>query len=105
MKRFLVCACLLVVFRGYAQKTKTENLIIVTMDGMRWEEIFGGVDSAILHNPAYTHNAEAVEKMLWHNSPEERRKRLYPFIWNTIAANGQKYGNRAKGRVADVPHR
>jgi len=105
MKHLLVCALLLVGFNSFSQKTKTENLIIVTMDGMRWEEIFGGVDSAILHNPAYTHNAEEVEKMLWHNSAEERRKRLYPFIWNTIAVNGQLYGNRDKGSFADVANR
>src|SRR4051794_1700021 len=102
MKRFLAGLLLLSAVYTQAQKTKTENLIIVTMDGMRWEEIFGGVDSAILHNPEYTHGREEAEKMLWDNSAEERRKKLYPFIWNTIAVNGQLYGNRDKGSFADV---
>jgi hypothetical protein len=29
---------------------KTENIVIVTLDGMRWEEVFKGVDSAIIVN-------------------------------------------------------
>ncbi len=26
---------------------KTENIVVVTMDGLRWQEIFGGADSLL----------------------------------------------------------
>ena len=100
-KLFFIIICSFAL-NAFAQKTKTENLIIFTLDGMRWEEIFGGVDSAILHNPQYTHERAEIEKKLWDNSAEERRKRLYPFIWNTIATKGQLYANRHKGSFADI---
>lgn len=105
MKKLLLIICCNVAVTGFSQKTKTENLIIFTLDGMRWEEIFSGVDSAIMRNPQFTHEREEIEKTLWDNSAEERRKRLYPFIWNTIAAKGQLYGNRNKGSFADVANR
>jgi hypothetical protein len=105
MKKFLMIAGCMIALGATGQKTNTENLIIVTMDGMRWEEIFGGADSAILHNPAYTHDRAETEKMVWDNNAEERRKKLYPFIWNIIAVNGQLYGNRDKQSFADVANR
>lgn len=102
MKKLLLIAGCIITLSVFAQKTKTENLIIFTLDGMRWQEIFGGVDSAIMNNPQYTHNRTEVEKFLWNNNAEERRKKLYPFMWNTVAAKGQLYGNRSKGSFADV---
>ena len=98
---FFIIACLFTI-NAFAQKTKTENVIIVTLDGMRWEEIFGGVDSAIVNNPEYTHEKEEIQKSLWTDAAEERRKRLFPFLWNTVAVKGQLYGNRNKGSLVDV---
>ncbi|MEJ0106767.1 MAG: alkaline phosphatase family protein [Bacteroidota bacterium] len=100
-KIFLIIACTIAV-NVFSQKTKTENIIVVTLDGMRWEEIFGGVDSAIVNNPAYTREKEEIQKTLWTDNAEERRKRLFPFFWNTIAVKGQLYGNRNKGSFVDV---
>ncbi|MFD1469815.1 hypothetical protein ACFQ48_16420 [Hymenobacter caeli] len=28
-------------------KRRTENVVLVTLDGMRWQEVFGGADSAL----------------------------------------------------------
>jgi Type I phosphodiesterase / nucleotide pyrophosphatase len=76
---------------------KTENVIIVTLDGMRWQEVFGGADEVLLNTPEYTHGQEELKKKFWHASSAERRKRLFPFLWTTVAAHGQIYGNRALG--------
>ncbi|MCB0630452.1 MAG: alkaline phosphatase family protein [Saprospiraceae bacterium] len=80
-----------------SETLKTENVILITLDGMRWQEIYGGIDSALLHNETYTPHSEGMEKMFWADTPEERRQLLLPFFWNTIAAEGQLYGNRWKG--------
>src|SRR3954452_5578393 len=76
---------------------KTENLVIVTLDGMRWQEVFGGVDSAIIVNKSFTKDSEQIVKNFWSDDPPERRKKLFPFFWNTIASHGQLYGNRNAG--------
>ncbi len=73
---------------------KTENVVIVTLDGMRWQEIFGGVDEELVNNKSFTKEPGEIKKSFWAFSAEERRKLLFPFLWNTIAPHGQLYGNR-----------
>ena len=72
---------------------------------MRWEEIFGGVDSVILNNQEYTHEKEDIKASLWSDDATERRKKLFPFLWNTIGQKGQLYGNRNLGNFVDVANR
>jgi Type I phosphodiesterase / nucleotide pyrophosphatase len=71
-----------------------ENLIIITTDGFRWQELFGGADSAIINDENFTPDTSTIKMLYWAGSPEERRKKLMPFFWNVIAAKGQVFGNR-----------
>lgn len=70
------------------------NLIIITTDGFRWQELFNGADSVLINDDHYTPDKETVKALYWANTPDERRKRLMPFMWNVIGCNGQLYGNR-----------
>lgn len=79
----------------HAQPTrKTENIFIITLDGFRWQELFSGADSVLIRNKEYTHNPEELMSLFWKDSPLERRKKLMPFFWTTLASQGQLYGNR-----------
>jgi hypothetical protein len=84
---------------------RTENLVIVTLDGMRWQEIFGGIDSALLGNPAYTRDKDGLKAKFWNDDAGERRKKLFPFLWTTVARKGQLYGNRNAGNFVNVANR
>ncbi|MBS1510807.1 MAG: alkaline phosphatase family protein [Bacteroidetes bacterium] len=84
---------------------KTENLIVVTLDGMRWEEVFGGADSAILKNKKYTRDSSGTSHDFWTDDSNERRKKLFPFLWSTVATEGQLYGNRWKGSQVNNANR
>jgi hypothetical protein len=75
-------------------QNKTENIVIVTLDGMRWQEVFKGADSFILKNKNYTHDYENTSGLFWSDDLNERRKKLFPFLWNVVAKQGQLYGNR-----------
>ena len=90
---FVLSLTALIIF----SQRKTENLVIATLDGMRWQEVFGGVDSAIIVNKNFTKDSEQIAKNFWSDDPTERRKKLFPFFWNTIASHGQLYGNRNAG--------
>jgi hypothetical protein len=83
------------------QKNKTENVILITLDGMRWQEIFNGADSALMKQQQHLKDGKLKEKY-WHNDLTERRKALLPFFWSTIATRGQLYGNRALNSNVDV---
>jgi hypothetical protein len=77
----------------FAQTLKSENLIIITLDGFRWQEVFHGPDSAILFNERYVKDKSTYGKF-WNHDVTKRRQSLMPFFWNVISQQGQLYGNR-----------
>lgn len=94
MKRIIVCLLFLLPSLLFAQQ-KVDHLIVITTDGFRWQELFGGMDSALANQKKF-HQGDSANlfKKYWHTQAEERRKLLMPFFWNTIVKNGQVYGNR-----------
>lgn len=76
-------------------QSKVENIIIITADGLRWQEIFSGMDSGIARNKKFYQDDSAyIFKSYWNDNAIGRRKNLMPFMWSTIMNNGQIYGNR-----------
>ncbi len=84
-----------------AQPRKTQNILIVTLDGFRWQEVYRGADSALI-NSKFTDDKEEVNQMFWARTPQERREKLLPFFWTTLAAKGQLYGDRDAGNHDEV---
>jgi hypothetical protein len=99
-KLYITFMCALGVLSAFAQQ-KTKNLIIVTLDGMRWQEVYRGADSAMI-NSKYTTDQDDVKKKYWTAKVEERRKMLFPFLWNVVSKQGQLYGNRDAGNKDEV---
>lgn len=86
-----------------APPRKTQNVIFVMTDGLRWQEVFGGADAALMNkeNGAVT-DVEGLRKTYWRETSEARRETLLPFLWSVVARQGQIYGNRDKGSPASV---
>lgn len=104
MKKLLLLALLLNVKSLQAQKI--ENIIIITTDGFRWQEVFTGMDSAIANNSKFNQwDSTGIYKKYWSDDVNERRKKLLPFLWNVIAAKGQLYGNRHFDNNVNVANR
>jgi hypothetical protein len=101
MNRFLLLILALAPALIWAQQHKTQNLVIVTMDGMRWQEVFGGADKALMNDKRFTRDSERVAKRFWSDDENLRRKKLFPFFWTTIISHGQLYGDRNKGSNVD----
>ncbi len=85
-----------------AAQRKTENVFFITTDGFRWQEMFGGADSVLLNNKEFVRDKNRLTESFWAESAEERRKKLLPFFWNTVASGGQLYGNRWLDSKANV---
>jgi hypothetical protein len=82
---------------------KTENLLFVMTDGLRWQEVFGGADEALASKGrGGVQSLEKLRKDFWRDTPEERRAALLPFTWGVVAKEGQLYGNRWKGSACRV---
>lgn len=76
------------------QQRKTENIILVTFDGLRWQEVFSGADKKLIGNKKFVSDSADLADQFWSDNTEERRMKLMPFMWSTIASQGQIYGNR-----------
>ena len=72
------------------------NVVVITIDGLRWQEMFGGADREYFKKGKPGEISDA-EKRFWRPTPEERRAVLMPFMWKTIAAKGQILGDPSKG--------
>lgn len=94
----LILVCLLGLIPGLTlAQTKTENLILITLDGMRWQEVFTGADSLLINNKEYVEDVTGLNNQFWRASASARRQTLMPFFWSTLAKEGVLYGNRAFG--------
>ncbi len=93
-KIFLIILQIVFVTGLIAQQPKTENIIIVTLDGMRWQEVYKGVDEILMNDSVYNRDAKGMKEKFWADTEQERRKKLFPFLWTTIEKQGQLYGNR-----------
>ena len=83
-------------------KLKTKYVILITLDGIRWQEVFSGADSTLIYNKTFTKDSANVVKKFWDDSNNQRRKMLMPIFWSDIAKHGQLYGNVNKGSVVEL---
>ena len=105
---FLLLACLFVnqlqaQNNKVANQKSAPNLIIITTDGFRWQEVFNGMEDAIVNQKKF-HQGDSnyLFNKYGGATTQERREKLLPFFWNTIAKQGQIYGNRIKNNKVDV---
>lgn len=95
-----------IVATSEAADLKTKNIILITTDGLRWQEVFTGAEKKLI-NKQYggVTDVKGIEKKFWRETAEERRTALLPFFWNKIARDGQIYGNLAKGSSAQITNK
>lgn len=116
MKVRVVFACALAVALGAAAALKgqqpslapSRNVILVTLDGVRVEEVFGGLDLKVLASTLPKSPAEesAAYKAYWAPTAKERREKLMPFLWGTlVAAQGSIVGNPSAGARMQITNR
>ena len=79
-----------------------ENVFLITLDGLRWQELFTGADAELMGDERFVRSPDALAEKFWRETPEERRKALMPFMWSTVVNSGVIYGNRALGSRAEV---
>jgi len=93
--RFLIIFFFLLFTGTTSAQQKIENIIVITTDGLRWQEVFMGMDSSIANMKKFNQGDSAyIYKSYWHPDVKERRTRLMPFIWGNIEKTGRIYGNR-----------
>ncbi len=100
---FAVLFAVAPALRAEEPASKTRNLVLITTDGLRPEEVFQGAEEALLSKkPGGAAHPEALRATYWRDTPEARREVLMPFLWRVVARQGQIFGNVDKGSPAKV---
>lgn len=95
---FLMLVPVVAAHAGKASGLRTENVIFVMTDGLRWQEVFSGAEEGLLGKE----KLDLARIRYWRGTPEERRAALLPFVWGVMAKQGQVFGNQDKGSIAQV---
>jgi hypothetical protein len=86
-----------------------DNIFLITLDGARIEEVFGGMQLGILQSTL--REGQKVEdsplyRRFWAESPQARREKLMPFFWKTLMAeHGSIAGNPDLGSTVRLTNR
>lgn len=98
-----VSGAILATAVGGQTPSRADNVLIVTMDGMRWQEVFGGLASGLLTKDAGgVSDAAPLQARFGAGTAELRREKLMPFLWTVVATRGQIFGDPAHESVARV---
>ncbi len=69
-----------------AQSNAARNLILFTSDGLRRQDVFGGIDPELMgEKAAGMGEARHLRDRYWRESPDERRMALMPEFWGKLA--------------------
>ena len=112
-RQILIAALLALVAvapgHGQAPAARQDNVVLITLDGARVEEMFGGMQLDILQSTLRReHKAEdsPTYRRFWADSPQARREKLMPFLWKTLMSqHGSIAGNIALGSTVQLRNR
>ena len=80
-----------------------ENVVVIVSDGLRAREVFEGAERALMtHDLGGVESEASLVTKYWRPTREARREALMPFIWHTVATQGQLFGEAALGSSAKV---
>lgn len=86
-----------------ASAEEPRNVILVTIDGFRWQEFFGGAQEKYIDAKAGgVRDIAGVRTRFLRDTAEARREALMPFVWTVIAKQGQVYGDATRGSHATL---
>ena len=102
----LVVSLVLAIFRPAPARAetparRTENVVLIVSDGLRWQEVFRGAEERLLDaDCGGVENVAATRRAYWRETIAERRRALLPFFWDVVARDGQLFGNQTEGSLA-----
>lgn len=81
---------------------RTEYVMLVISDGVRWQELFAGADASLMGKAGGVSDTATLRRDFWRDTPQSRRSTLFPFLWGTVAAQGQLFGDSASESQARI---
>lgn len=88
----LVTPFALVALSVVVAQAPARNVVLVTIDGVRPQEVFLGASPELLSG---AEDSARLTRLFGGDDVESRRRALMPFLWGTLAQQGQLFGNEA----------
>lgn len=97
-----LCTLFLALAAGTSFAAPAANVVLVTADGLRWQEVFRGPDERLLRDERFT--PADFAKFPSHQSAgaETARRKLMPFFWETLVREGAVIGDRDRKSLMRV---
>ena len=108
MKRLIFVAAALLFTLPFGPAARavqpvTRNVLFVTLDGVRWQELFGGAQPELVDEKrGGVADLASTRARFMRPSADEGRRALMPFLWSMIAARGQVFGDATRNSAARV---
>ncbi|MCZ6796220.1 MAG: alkaline phosphatase family protein [Planctomycetota bacterium] len=89
------------------RELRTRRVVLITVDGLRHQELFGGLEPRMLEDKKRSgiEDVERLRSLYLRPTARERREALLPFFWKTFAPRGVVLGNKARGSRALLRNR
>lgn len=98
MKTRLLVMIVITLFSGPIRAA--ENVVLITIDGVRWQELFRGLDRRLAEHEDYSARSEELMAGFWRESAAERRGLIMPFVYQVLTEQGVMIGDRDQGSCA-----
>lgn len=80
-----------------------DHIVVVTLDGLRWQELFGGAQRELISKQAGgVADSAGLVLRFWRETGAARREALLPFLWSVVASRGGILGDSADGSIVRV---
>lgn len=79
-----------------------ENVVLITFDGLRWQEVFRGLDRELATHEEFSGQSDVLMERFWRDTPRARAEALLPFLHGTVFRQGAYVGNRDAGSCARI---
>jgi len=89
---------MLMLAMGYTRAA--ENVVLITIDGVRWQELFRGLDPRLAEHEDYAVRSDELMSAFWRGTAGERRGLIMPFVYQVLTAQGVVIGDRDRGSCA-----
>ncbi len=77
-----ICCVLLSANTKAEEPGLAQNVVLITLDGLRGEEVFGGADQRLMIKDNGVEKPDELKAQYWAEDRDKRRQILLPFLWS-----------------------
>ena len=102
MKKIILATAVVAASFLSLNSKAADNVVLVTLDGLRWQEVFSGADKNLIDNTDFVADTDELKALFWRDDQAQRTQALMPFFSETLAKQGVLIGDRTQGSFMSV---